>query len=168
MRWLEATKLLGVTEVWAHPESILDALKLLAGDLPLGVADATGTLRPVLAAHGLAVDELTSPEKWNDFRGRLVLLIPQQAAQEGELRLEAAVLARVKEGLTVVWFQPAPKISSATPQLVERLRVGRGVVVLAPAATLDGLDHSPAAQLALVSMAERALSPPTQLLASTP
>lgn len=168
-RWLDADgKVLGVTEVWAHPDSVLDTLKLLAGGQPVGLGDETGALRPVLAARGIAVSELNRAESWIEFRGRLALVVSKPAANQDGLRLDAAALARAKEGLAVVWFRPQPATSPSVPLLAERVTTGRGAVVLAPASTLDGLHLSPAAQLTLVRMAELALSPPTQLLASQP
>lgn len=168
-RWLDVGgKVLGVTEVWAHPENLLDALKLLAGGQPVGLADETGALRPVLAARGISVSELNSAEHWNEFRGRLALIVSKPEANQGELRLGAAALARAKEGLAVVWFQTPPAISPPAPPLVERVRVGRGVVVLAPVSALAGLDRSAAAQLILVRLAELALAPPAQILAFDP
>jgi len=168
-RWLDAGgRLLGVTELWAHPENLLDALKLLAGGRPIGVSDDKPGLQLVLAARGIPVAELKHAEDWSQFRGRLAFVANQPEPTQGELRLEPALLARAKEGLAVVWFQTPPAISPPTPQWIERLRVGRGTVLLAPASMLDGLAHSPAVQLALVRVAELALSPPAQLLALTP
>ena len=168
-RWLDATgKLLGVTEVWAHPESLLDTLTLLAGGQPIGLSDWNGVLRPALAARGIAVSELHSAQDWNDFRGRLAFVVSKPETDQGKLRLEPAALARVKEGLAVVWFQTSPAIAPPGPAWVERVSAGRGTVLLVSASTIDGLDRSPAAQNALVRLAELALTPPTQVLASEP
>lgn len=168
-RWLDAGgKLLGVTEVWAHPDNLLDTLKHLAGGQPVGLSDATVIFRPVLAVRGISVSELNSTESWNGFRGRLVLVLAKPGTNQGESPLATAALARVKEGLAVVWFQTPPTISPPGPPLVERVRIGHGTVLLASTSMLDGLDRSPAAQLALVRLAELAMSPPIQLLAFTP
>lgn len=168
-RWLDAGgRLLGVTELWAHPDNLLDALKLLVGGQPIGVAESRPGLQLVLAARGIPVAELKRAEDCNRFRGRLAFVANQPESTQGELRLEPALLARAKEGLAVVWFQTPPAISPPALPVVERVRVGRGTVLLAPASTLDNLAHSPTAQLALVRLAELALSPPAQLLALTP
>lgn len=168
-RWLDASgRLLGVTELWAHPENLLDALGPLAGGRPIGLTEATATLRPVLVARGLAVAELKRAEDWQEFRGRLVFVAAGPESIQGELRLPSPQLARVKEGLAVVCLQTPPAISPPGPPWVERLRVGRGAVLLAPMSALAGLEQSAAAQAALVRLAELALAPPTQLLASTP
>lgn len=168
VRWLDAGgRLLGVTELWAHPENLLDALKLLAGGQPVGLAEGKATLRPALAARGLAIAELKRGEDWQEFRGRLAFVVAGPEVIQGELRLEPPLLARAKEGLAVVWFQTPPTISPPAPPWAERLRVGRGTVLLVSASMLEGFDRSAAAQLALVRLAELALSPP-QLLASTP
>lgn len=168
-RWLAAEgKVLGVTEVWAHPDNLLDRLKLLAGEQPLGLSDATGALRPALVARGIPVSELNSAESWSEFRGRLAFVVSKPEASQGELRLDAGALARTKEGVAVVWFRPRPATSSPMPPLAERVTTGRGAVVLAPTSMLDKLDRSPAAQLTLVRLAELALSQPVELLASHP
>lgn len=168
-RWLDAGgRLLGVTELWAHPENLLDALKLLADGQPIGVAEGKPRLQLVLAARGMPVAELKHAEDWNRFRGRLAFVANQPEPTQGELRLEPALLARAKEGLAVVWLQVPPAISPPALPVVERVRVGRGSVLLAPASALEELGHSPAAQLALVRLAGLALSPPSQLLALTP
>ncbi|MEQ2010231.1 MAG: hypothetical protein ABMA26_25890 [Limisphaerales bacterium] len=168
-RWLDAGgRLLGVTEFWAHPENVLDALKPLAGGLPIGVVEDKPGLQLVLAARGIPIAELKHAEDWSQFRGRLALVVNQPESTQGELRLDPALLARAKEGLTVVWLRTAKTILPPAPPLVERVRVGRGTVLLAPASTLGGLERSPAAQLALVRLAELALSTPTQILAPEP
>lgn len=168
-RWLGTDgKLLGVTEIWAHPDNLLAGLKPLAGGQPIGLMEATPNLRPALVMHGLSVTEPKAPEDWRPFRGRLAFVVAGPKAMQGELRLEPSLLAHLKEGLAVVWFQTPPKISPPVLPIVERMRVGRGTVLLAPASLLDGLADSPAAQLALVRLAEQALTPPAQLLAATP
>lgn len=168
-RWLDAGgRLLGVTEIWAHPDNLLDALKPLAGGQPIGVAEGKPGLQLVLVARGIPVAEMKHAEDWNRFRGRLAFVANQPESTQGELRLEPALLARAKEGLAVVWFQTPPAISPPALPVVERVRVGRGTVLLAPASLLDGLAATPAAQLALVRLAELALAPPAQLLALTP
>ena len=168
-RWLDADgKLLGVTEVWAHPENLLAAFKLLAGGQAVGLSGETGALRPVLTAHGIVVSELSGAKSWDDFRGRLALFVSKPGSSQDEFRTDAAVLSRAKEGLAVVWLQTPRAIPPSVPPLVERMQVGRGGVVLAPESLLAGLDRSPAAQLALMRLAELALSPPSSLLASIP
>lgn len=168
-RWLDAGgRLLGVTELWAHPENLLDALKLMAGGQPIGIVESKPGLQPMLLARGLAVIALQGADEWKDFRGRLAFVVAGPEAKQGELRLEPALLARVKEGLAVVWLQTPLATAPPAPQWVERVRVGGGAVLLAPASALDGLDRSAAAQLALVRFAELALAPPSQLLASEP
>ncbi len=168
-RWLDANgKLLGVTEIWAHPEDLLDTLKLLAGGRPIGLTDEVGMLLPALGAHGIPVRELRTENNWKEFRGQLALVLSKPGPNQGEPRLKPAALARAKEGLAVVWFQTPPTISPPMPRTAERVGIGRGVVVIASASTLEGFDHSPAAQSALVRLAELALSTPTQLLASRP
>lgn len=161
-------KVLGLTEVWAHPDNLLDSLKLLADGRPLGLRDEAGLLRPTLTAHGIAVVDLGSAGSWNGFRGRLAFNVSPPEANQGSPRGEAAILARAKEGLAVVWFQTTPAISTPAPPLVERVNLGKGTIVLAPATTLAGLVQSPAAQLTLLRLAELALSPPAQFLASDP
>lgn len=168
-RWLDGDgKLLGVTEIWAHPDNLPDLLKDLTGAQPVGLLDDTGMLRAVLAAHGIPITELDSDGSWKEFRGRLAVVAPKPEANQGEFRLGTAALARIKEGLAVVWLQTPPTISPPGRPLAERVPLGRGAVVLAPASVLDGLDHSPAARLALLRLAELALAAPTQLLASRP
>lgn len=168
-RWLGVdNRLLGVTEIWAHPDNLLNQLKLLAGGQPVGLFDERGQLRAALVARGIAITELPSAGHWTDFHGRLALVIARPETNQGESPLAPVALARAKEGLAVVWFQTAPTISPPVPPFAERMRVGRGTVLLAPASLLDGLADSPAAQLALVRLAELVLSPPTQLLAVAP
>lgn len=165
-RWLDATgKLLGVTEVWAHPNNLLDTLKLLAGGQPVGLMDEAGLLRPALATCGIGVSELSDAESWRNFRGRLALVISKPVPNAP--RLAAAALARTKDGLALVWFRPPP-IAPPAPPFTERVNLGRGTVMLASASVLDGLDRSPAAQLTLLRLAELALSSPTQILAHEP
>lgn len=168
-RWLGVdNQLLGVTEIWAHPDNLLDQLRLLAGGQPVGLFDERGQLRAALVARGIAITELPSAGNWTDFHGRLALVIAKPGTNQGESPLAPVALVRAKEGLAVVWFQTPPTISPPVPPIAERMRVGRGTVLLAPVSLLDGLADSPAAQLALVRLAEQALTPPTQLLAVTP
>ncbi len=168
-RWLDAGgKVLGTTEIWAHPDNLSELFRHLVGGQAVGLKDETGALRTVLLARGIPFTELNGDNAWNEFRGRLAVVAPQAEANQGELRLGTAALARIKEGLAVVWLQTPPTISRPTPPLAERVQVGRGVVVLVPSSIVAGLDRSPAAQLALMRLAELALSPPAQLLASRP
>lgn len=168
VRWLDATgKLLGVTELWAHPDNLLDTLKLLAGGQPIGLTDEIGRLRPGLAARGISIRELSDAKSWQNFRGRLALVVSKPESSD-EPRLPATALARAKDGLAVVWFRPPQPTSPPASPLAERVTLGRGAVVLAAASVLDGLDRSPTAQLALLRLAELALSSPTQVLAHEP
>ena len=169
VRWLGADdKVIGVTTLWVHPDSLLDTLKTVAGGQPVGLADDAGLLRKTLAARKIAVSDLHSPESWNEFRGRLALVTSKPATDGDELRLDAAALARAKDGLPLIWFRPPPKLAPPPPPLIERLPFGRGTVVLAPTATLADLENSPAAQLALLRLVELALSSPTQLNPTAP
>ena len=164
VRWLAADdKVIGVTTLWVHPDSLLDTLKRLVGDQPVGLADDAGLLRKTLAARKIAISDLHSAESWNRFRGRLALVTSKPAIDGDEPRLEAAALARAKDGLPLIWFRPPPKIAPPPPPLIERLSLGRGTVVLAPAATLADLENSSAAQLALLRFVVLALSAPTQI-----
>ena len=169
VRWLGADdKVHGVTTLWVHPDSLLDTLKTLAGGQPVGLADDAGLLRKTLAARKIPISDLHSAESWNEFRGRLALVTSKPATDGDELRLEAAALARAKDGLPLIWFRPPPKLAPPPPPLIERLQLGRGNVVLAPTATLTDLEISPAAQLALLRLVELALSSPAQINTAAP
>ena len=169
VRWLDADdKVHGVTTLWVHPDGLLDTLKTLAGGQPVGLADEAGLLRKTLVARKIPISDLHSAESWNEFRGRLALVTSKPATDGDELRLDAAALARAKDGLPLIWFRPSPKLAPPPPPLIERLHLGRGSVVLAPTATLADLEISPAAQLALLRLVELALSPPAQINTTTP
>lgn len=169
VRWLDPDdKVIGVTTLWVHPDSLLDTLKTLADGQPVGLADDAGRLRKTLAARKISISDLQSAESWNEFRGRLALVTSKPATDGDELRLEAAALARAKDGLPLIWFRPPPKIAPPPPPLIERLHLGRGTVVLAPMSTLTDLEISPAAQLALLRLVELALSSPTQITPTNP
>ncbi|NBV24878.1 MAG: hypothetical protein EBS05_23535 [Proteobacteria bacterium] len=169
VRWLDAAgRLLGVTDIWAHPDNLLDALKRMAGSQPLGLADEAGLLRPVLAAHGIPVTELNSPGSWNDFQGRLAFLVSSAEPKDDAPQRETAMLARAKAGVAVIWLQVNPATTLPRLPLAERLPLGRGSIVRVPTSAVAGLDQSPVAQLTLVRLAELALAPPAALLAVAP
>ncbi|MEN9572691.1 MAG: hypothetical protein RL514_546 [Verrucomicrobiota bacterium] len=155
-RWLGAGgNVLGVTEVWAHPDDCFEQLKNLLGEQPIGVQEHDGGLRATLTARGLTVVALNSAVSWEEFRGRLAFRVSDRDSAQDE----SAFLTAAKAGLAVVWLQTTPTTSPPAAPVAERERHGRGSLVVAPAALLAHLDHSVTAQLTLLRLAELALKP---------
>ena len=141
---------IGRADVMAYPNDLLKRLKLLAGELPLGVFDPDAHLKPLLKQAGV---------EFTDFEigpadSKLTLV------WSDALTLPDSVLTRVKTGMVTVWIRSAPAPATYAAHL------GSGVVVVAPAATLDGLAGSPLPQLTLLRDAEFALEPESLRLPS--
>jgi hypothetical protein len=134
---------IGRVRVTAWPHDLLQRLKTLAGDVPLGVFDPDGQLKPPLkqASVTMADFEIEPTDSklaivWSNGRN-----------------LPESVESRVKKGMSAVWIR-----SSAVPTSYA-VRLGAGVVVVAPETTFRGLADSPLPQLTLIRDAELALQP---------
>jgi hypothetical protein len=134
---------IGRTEVMVYPNDLLKRLKTLAGELPLGVFDPERRLKPLLKVAGVKIADFeTEPTD-----SKLVIVWAATAS------LPDSVSNRVKTGIAAVWIRPSlmPTTYAA--------RLGGGIVVVAPASSLQGLADSPLPQLNLIRDAELALEP---------
>ena len=134
---------IGRTEIMVYPNDLLKQLKTLAGEPPLGVFDPEGRLKPLLKAAGVKIADFeTEPTD-----SKLAIVWSEATA------LPDSVTARVKTGMAALWIRPSPVPTTYT------VRLGGGLVVVAPASSLQGLADSPLPQLNLIRDAELALEP---------
>jgi hypothetical protein len=134
---------IGRVRVTAWPHDVLQRLKTLAGDVPLGVFDPNGQLKTLLkqASVAMADFEIEPTDSklaivWSNGRN-----------------LPESVKSRVTKGMSAVW------IRSSTVPTSYAVRIGAGVIVVAPESTIRGLADSPLPQLTLIRDAELALQP---------
>ncbi len=79
VEWLEnSNNIIGQTEVWVYPTSLLAELKPLAGYEPLGVFDPQNLLKPLLANLKLNFTDLENAGLEN-FSGKLAIIGPFQS-----------------------------------------------------------------------------------------
>jgi hypothetical protein len=134
---------IGHTEVSVYPDDLLKKLGALAGEKPLALFDPDNQLRPVLKPAGVEFTDLEVES--SDAR---LAIVWSNAAE-----LPETVIKRVKNGMAAVWIRKPTGVAA------HAVRLGTGIVVVAPTSSVSPLADSPMAQLNLIRSAELALEP---------
>lgn len=159
VQWLDPTdSVLGMTEIRVFPTNLLERLRLLIGDTPLGLMDPDNQLKPPLRRAILPYRDLADTGV-DAFTGRLAFVGPCETGYVGRVKLKDGVRALAKRGVGVVWFQSEPPTPSSLRPSFYIVRVGEAGVVVAQASLVFPLADDPEAQLRLIRLAELALQP---------
>jgi hypothetical protein len=165
VQWLQASNVLGSTEVWIYPTNQLDELRVLADGAPLGIFDPYNRLRPSLQAVNVDFADLETSGS-QAFSGRLAIFGPFESKAEVREDLARVIESLARRGVSVVWIFPALEpILKPSFYLVP---IGKGVVVVAAHYLAARLDQSPESQLNLVELCRLALHPKPFSLPSQP
>jgi hypothetical protein len=167
VKWLSATnQVAGTTEILVYPTNLLQGLKALGGEPPLGVLDPQGELKPLLKAA--AVDYLDLEDTaLESFAGKLAIIGPFQNPAQMHEDLSPRLKILAQKGVAVVWLlprlQPPQPRHALTPSFYTVIE-GPGAIVVAQAHLVASLAENPEAQLHLLELARLALHPlPAQL-----
>lgn len=163
IKWLAGTnEVLGTSEVLVYPTNLLQELKPLAGEEPLGVLDPQDVLKPLLKAAGVECSDLADAGV-EDYRGKLAIAGPFRNKTQMREGLASQLETLAKKGVAVVWLLPPPEQKERRREAPRpsfyTVPEGKGAVVVAQAGLTAGLSESPQAQLNLTQLARRALHP---------
>ncbi|MGN6555171.1 MAG: hypothetical protein ACTHLW_15805 [Verrucomicrobiota bacterium] len=176
VKWLagSSNEVAGTTDVWVYPTNLLQELKALGGEYPLGVLDPQGELKPLLKAAAVEYVDLGDTALEN-YPGKLAIIGPFQSSAQMQEGLPHRLKVLAHKGVAVVWLlprlQPPPQKPYALTPSFYTVTEGKGAVVVAQANLVASLAESPEAQLNLLALARRALHPlpyPLPQLPSSP
>lgn len=159
VQWLDASdNVLGHTDVLAYPTNLLARLKLLAGEMPIGVFDPQNELKPLLKQAGVDYEDLADAGL-SSFSGSLSIVGPFAFKAQMPEDLPGRIKVLAQKGVAVVWIQ-SPKEQHEKPQPSFFFVPGKksSVVVVQPG-LLTNLTGDPQAQLNLVYLCQLALHP---------
>jgi hypothetical protein len=168
IQWVEGTnKVLGKTEVLVYPTNLLNELKSLCGDEPLGVFDPQNLLKPLLKAGGAEISDFEDASM-EDFHGKLAILGPFQSRTQVREGFTDRVKTLAGKGVALIWIQPPPGKRDPIKPSFYSVPEGRAAVVVVQATEVANLADNPQAQLNLIRFARLALHPePPSLPLST-
>jgi hypothetical protein len=159
LQWLEGTnRVIGRMEVLVYPANLLEELRPLAGDGPVGVFDPQNQIKPLLQKLKLDFMDLEDSDL-ESFPGRLAIIGPFQSKAQMREGLGRQIQALAKKSAAVVWLQPPPeKSGKLQPSFYSVLQRQTAVVVVQPDLTAN-LAEDPQAQLNLIYFCQLALNP---------
>ncbi len=118
VQWLdEKSKILGSAEVMAYPTNLLEALKPMAGEKPLGVLDPLNQLKPLLKGLSVDFEDLTD-NGLRSFSGKLAIIGPFQSKTQMYEGLADQIQSLARRGTAIVWVQAPPEKRGQTSALV--------------------------------------------------
>jgi len=159
IQWIDGTNhVLGKTEVLAYPADLLQELKALGGDRPIGVFDPQNQMKPLLTAANVEFADLAESD-FVDFQGKLAVIGPFKSKAGMPEDLAARIKTVAQRRAAVVWIQPPTERRKGIKPSFYSVSIGKGTVVVAQAALFEGLSSNPGAQLNLIRMAQLALRP---------
>ncbi len=163
IQWVASTnQVLGTSEVLVYPTNLLQELKPLAGEEPLGVLDPQNQLKPLLKAAAVDFSDLEDASV-EYYRGKLVIAGPFQNKTQMRNGLPTQLQVLARKGVGVVWLLPPAerkerRRENLHPSFYTVPEVkGTGVVV--QATLTASLAENPQAQLNLLQFARLALHP---------
>lgn len=156
--WQDPTNRIGQAQVIVYPTNLLDELKPLGADEPLGVFDPQNQLKPLLQSLNLDFVDLEIVDVAN-FTGCLAIIGPFQSESQirGGLGHEVKMLA--KKGAAIVWIQPPPKPEHKLEPSFYPTFEGKGLIVTAQSNLIGDLANDPQAQLNLLALCRFAVDP---------
>jgi hypothetical protein len=159
IQWLAGTnQVLATTDARVYPTNLLQELKTLAGDDPLGILDPQNQIKPLLKAAAI---EFTDFEDANveNYSGKLVIAGPFQNKAQMREGLASRLQTLAGKGVGVVWLQPPPEPKDPPKPSFFTVLEGKGAVVVAQGSLVAQLADRPQSQLNLVHFARLALHP---------
>jgi hypothetical protein len=159
LQWLEgANRVIGQVEVLVYPTNLLEELRPLAGDAPVGLFDPQNQIKPLL--HNLKLDFMDLEiSDVTSYSGKLAIFGPFQSKTEMREGLAKQIQFLAKKNTAIVWIQPPPeKRDKLQPSFYPVLEYGTGVVVVQPDLAAN-LAEDPQAQLNLIYFCRLALTP---------
>jgi hypothetical protein len=159
VQWLDETNgVLGKTDVLAYPTNLLEALKPLAGETPLGILDPQNQLKPLLKGVALEFVDLADTG-FENFTGKLAVIGPFQSRAQMHEGLANQIQALAKKGRAIVWIQPPPEKRDRLQPSFYFVRQNATALVIVQPDQLAGLPVNPRSQLNLVYFCQLALRP---------
>jgi hypothetical protein len=159
IQWVENTNTVaGSTELLVYPTNLLQDLRPLAGDEPIGVFDPQNQLKPLFKALSIECSDLEDNDLEN-FPGKLAIIGPFQSPAQMREGLAKQVKSLAAKGRGIVWLlPPAGRRENPKPSFYTVL-AGKGTVVVVQPALVANLPESPLAQLNLIYFSRLALHP---------
>jgi hypothetical protein len=173
IQWFAGTnQVLGSSDALVYPTNLLQELKPLAGDEPLGVLDPQNQLKPLLKAAAVEFLDLEDTNIEN-YPGKLVIAGPFQNKTQMREGLASQIRAVAKKGAGVIWLLPPSERKERRRENLQSsfytVPEGKGTVVVVQASLTRRLPESPEDQLNLIQFARLALHPkPVHLPYLTP
>ncbi|HEX4121603.1 MAG TPA: hypothetical protein VH619_13365 [Verrucomicrobiae bacterium] len=149
VQWLDdSNRAIGRTDVTVYPTNLLQALRPLTAQKPIGISDSDGALNRLLSPAGLETSPIAN------FDGKLAAFL----SPPDELRKDIERLANA--GAAVIWIKIGPT------REIYCAPYGKGAVAILQLPNLDALNSDPLAQLDLIRAAELAAKSNTPLFAN--
>lgn len=159
VQWLENPhRVIGQSQVLVYPEDLMEELKPLAGDWPVGVYDPQNKIKPLLQKLKLDYMDLENSDLEN-FPGRLAIIGPFQSETQMRRGLGRRIQALAKKGAAIVWFQPPREPRDKLQPSFYLVLGNRTAVVVAQPDLVSNLAEDPQAQLNLIHFCRLALNP---------
>ena len=157
IQWIAGSeRVLGTSEVRVYPTNLLQELKTLAGDAPLGILDPQNQLKPLLKAAAIEFTDFADANT-EEYLGKLVIAGPFRTKSEMREGLASQLRALARKGVCVVWLQPPPARSDPLKPSFYTVIEGKGAMLIVQAYLVARLADSPQSQLNLVHLARLAV-----------
>lgn len=159
IKWLDdAHRVLGQTLVLVYPTNLLEGLKPLLADEPLGLFDPTGVLKPLFNTVTIEFQDLAN-HNFTNFTGRLAIVGPFVSRAQVREGLGQQVRKLAERGTGILWIQPPPQHRDKLRPSFYTVLAGKGAVVVAQANLVSSPADNPIAQSNLVYLAQLAVCP---------
>jgi hypothetical protein len=150
--------IIGTMDVKVYPRDLLNELRLLANNLPIGVFDPQDRLKPALKRHGLDLLDLEDAE-FDSFTGKLALIGPLKSVSDITEEFSSRIKKLAANGVGVVWIQPPPMPRASPQPSFYRVTEGAGEFIIVQPDMVSDLDESPRSQLNLIHFSQLAVRP---------
>ena len=163
-QWLDGTnRVIGLTEVLVYPTNLLEELRPLAGEGPVGLYDPQNHIKPLLKKLKLDFMDLEASDL-EGFSGKLAIIGPFQSKAQLREGLADQIQALAKKNTAIVWMQPPrPRDAKLQPSFYSVAEKSHAVVVVQPELVSNLMDN-PQSQLNLIYFCRLALNPQPLIL----
>ena len=158
VQWVENGKrVVGKTRIQAVAKDVLQGLKQLSPDNPIGLLDPVGDITSVIADAGIERVGLDL-QSLAEFKGKLVVVSAGEgpSSEADDERVASTVKTLAGGGVGVVWAQRPARPGEAMRPSFRVIQAGKGVVVAVDRALIANLRQDPRAQRNLVQLARLA------------
>jgi len=150
LKFYDGVNDIGAMQVQVYPTNLLNELKMLAADRPVGVLEENNMLKTLLNFRNIETADLLE-NGLSHFEGKLAMVGSPGSTNALPNHYTSKIPEAAMKGMGVVWIQPERSRRTGTIQpsfyVVPR---GRGAVVVVQQDFLSDLENNPISQLRLI------------------